>query len=261
MKDRKQSGPPRRSIQRAFTLIELLVVIAIIAILASMLLPALSRAKEKGKRTVCLNNLRQMGVGMHVYALDYQDRVVAARDIPGVTPKVFVQIAINPPEAAAAKTVGLTLQTNNVWTCPNRPGFPTYEDAFPQYNIGYQYFGGITDWKNDSYSGPSRSPIKTSLSKPHWVLAADATMKINGVWGGQDREVAYGNIPPHKDRGNIPAGGNHLLIDGSASWVKMKQMYFLHSWVAGSSRAGYWYQEPSDFPQNLKNVLPALQFR
>jgi hypothetical protein len=100
--------------------------------------------------------------------------------------------------------------------------------AVPQWDIDYQYLGGVAYWYDPSFKGKSYSPVKLTVAKPVWVLAADdINLKADtGTWAASS--TLY--IPHVRHGTQHPDGANEVMCDGSVGWYKFETLYFLTSW-------------------------------
>jgi len=245
---------------RGFTLIELLVVIAIIAILAAILLPVLAQAQERAIRMACANNLRQIGIGMIVYAGENHDLVISARPVNGqpvTTIGMYNQHAINSNDAVATASVNISLTnaiggTPSVWECPSE-GVGTVSlntgTLPPQWEIGYEYLGGVAWWYNPIASGiASASPVKTTTSKPEYTLAAENVCATPTGVGTAVSWIqgALQKVPHQRSHASFPDGGNQLAISGSVQWQKFENLYQFNTYDDADTTSGrffYFYQD------------------
>ena len=273
----------RRCLTKGFTLIELLVVIAVLALLLSIIMPSLAKAKELARRTVCLSHLGQLGLICQTYAQDHNDWFPDYNGWPnrnGVIggqshdPRIiFDTVNADARPVWVGYVADYTVEKGtDVFYCPSDKTI-TREKNWPPSPVDGAYFTGYAYWGNFAdefyYQGPTYwssripPPRKTTTIK-----TSSAIVPLFGDW------ILYqGNVVPtpwwasHSRSGmtrgwlsDEPTGINSAYADGSARWCNFKsdEVSAIMQWEYEGNNFRFWgvprvflkegYGVPEDLP-------------
>jgi len=258
--------------RRGFTLIELLVVVAVIALLMAILLPALGAAREQGRRAVCSQNEKNTGVGLHLYANDYDGKLPLNEvdrwlfDVSYWTTNIILKsggfdrhIFYCPSWRQRDDIIfwrygeNLPAGTPEDYPQPEPQAVATQKDY--HRILGYFWFIDVaTPRKNPPMSTGSpkewvRSVIKTHTAPAQVELIADVTASSGADRTQSDFTKATGGCwsrwqvydrTSHLRNTTSPLGGNVLFVDGHVQWRKFDEMEHRWFWQANGNPCFWW---------------------
>lgn len=220
--NKMKSGP-------GFTLIELLVVIAIIGVLASMLMPALSRAKAKAKRTACQGNLRQLQLSFQMYADDNQD-LIPPRGVPGAE-------AYGGNAVVWSEALKPYYTDPGVLQCPTDVGKADQSyllNGFLDYFVINNYAGNWEEFTGKAYRAgnyrgmklsnvryPSETIVFGEMKQRKQSVKKDLYMDFWPPGWVASEDIVVVDHAKHRAGGSRESGGsNHVFADGSTRYLK-----------------------------------------
>ncbi len=227
--------------KRGFTLIELLVVIAIIAILAAILFPVFSRAREQARKTQCLSNMKQVGQALMMYVQDWDETFpfCTSCNAPGVgTPNDHPQGKLHP-----------YIKNAGVWDCPseaiqnresnlqnfgNSAGWPGWPWRFPVEFAGRYISIGFNeglmpnlgcDWTGRPVSmAEVTAPAETAAFADAYFFSTCGGARVvfaNAMWSNSFEDPDHRSVSKHTRHSG---GENIVFADGHAKWMEWSQI-------------------------------------
>ncbi len=231
MNNRKRRKEVKKMKRKGFTLIELLVVVAIIAILAAMLLPALSKAREKARQASCMNNLKQFSVAFNMYLSDFDEYfapycnqtwsiyIAPYLGVPSYSKMTFVN------EWAHANKI---FREQKIFHCPSSNGaglgyppgvYPYGSYAYNGPYVGGDYIGGDTQGLKPAKFSQIKRPSET-------VVLVDNDTNWGYAYIYCPKALGWPACPPYGNIGIRHTNGTNILwVDGHVSWMETKQLY------------------------------------